>query len=392
MSPEQCRGERDLTAKSDLYSLGIVFFELLTGRKPFEGENAMEVFMKHVNEPAPRPVHQPGCLDIPGWLDTLVHQLMEKKPEHRPLNAAMVFSVLQSIREKIEAQQSAGVEAAKKKLLDTPRAERKLIDDTDREAARILLGGKARLKKKRKQGAAAIFGSVWFQIPAIAALLAGTALTVWLVFRPPAPEKLYEQARKLMESNDPAKWDEAIDDKRGPITFYLKHYDNRPGEQTKKVREWQKQAEDAQGERLLERSVSHRKLAHQNDAEEAAFKAVRAEADGKLDEAKDRWEKVRKDYGPGSGFSRWGRIAEQHAELVGRVLSQDKAFEALSKDPKAPELTGYEKDAMGAFVAERSGNKDQARKDLVALKGATDRFWALYATYKLREMNPNTGP
>ena len=49
MSPEQCRGERDLTHKSDLYSLGVMFYELLTGRKPFMAETAMEMFMQHVN-------------------------------------------------------------------------------------------------------------------------------------------------------------------------------------------------------------------------------------------------------------------------------------------------------------------------------------------------------
>src|SRR5207248_11801215 len=48
MSPEQCRGEKTLTAKSDLYSLGVVFYELLTGRKPFNAESPIDMFMLHV--------------------------------------------------------------------------------------------------------------------------------------------------------------------------------------------------------------------------------------------------------------------------------------------------------------------------------------------------------
>src|SRR5262245_24066671 len=55
MSPEQCRGERILTAKSDLYSLGIVFYELLTGRKPFQADNVMDMFMCHVKGSFERP-------------------------------------------------------------------------------------------------------------------------------------------------------------------------------------------------------------------------------------------------------------------------------------------------------------------------------------------------
>src|SRR5262245_17333423 len=77
MSPEQCRGEKTLSAKSDLYSMGIMFYELLTGRKPFVAENPVDMFMHHVNTTAERPSKL--VLSIPTWLDTLVCQLMEKK-------------------------------------------------------------------------------------------------------------------------------------------------------------------------------------------------------------------------------------------------------------------------------------------------------------------------
>src|SRR6478736_2398083 len=50
MSPEQCRGDRNLSAKSDLYSLGVVLYELITGQKPFTAETTVEMFLKHVNE------------------------------------------------------------------------------------------------------------------------------------------------------------------------------------------------------------------------------------------------------------------------------------------------------------------------------------------------------
>src|SRR5262245_40475363 len=51
MSPEQCRGERNISHKSDLYSLGVVFYELITGRKPFVADNAMQMFLLHVSGP-----------------------------------------------------------------------------------------------------------------------------------------------------------------------------------------------------------------------------------------------------------------------------------------------------------------------------------------------------
>ena len=55
MSPEQCRGDKSLSNRSDLYSLGVVFYELLTGKKPFIAETTMDLFLKHVNEKPPRP-------------------------------------------------------------------------------------------------------------------------------------------------------------------------------------------------------------------------------------------------------------------------------------------------------------------------------------------------
>jgi len=50
MSPEQVRGEKAITAASDVYSLGVMLYEILTGRRPFEGESAYEIMMKTVND------------------------------------------------------------------------------------------------------------------------------------------------------------------------------------------------------------------------------------------------------------------------------------------------------------------------------------------------------
>src|SRR5260370_21457796 len=96
MSPEQCRGE-PITSKSDLYSLGVVFFELLTGRKPFIADSPVDMFMKHVNEPPPRPSRLVENI-IPIWLDTLVLQLLEKNPENRPRDTEMLAPSLAQVR------------------------------------------------------------------------------------------------------------------------------------------------------------------------------------------------------------------------------------------------------------------------------------------------------
>jgi eukaryotic-like serine/threonine-protein kinase len=80
LSPEQARGA-PVTAASDLYSLGIVLFELLTGQVPFNGDSAIEIAMKHLNE-APKP---PSSLrpEISPELDQVVLRALAKNPEER---------------------------------------------------------------------------------------------------------------------------------------------------------------------------------------------------------------------------------------------------------------------------------------------------------------------
>src|SRR6185436_1769377 len=76
MSPEQCKGDKNLTNKSDLYSLGIVLFELLVGRKPFTADTTVDMFLKHVNEPPPR-IHK-LVESLPPKFSALILQLLEK--------------------------------------------------------------------------------------------------------------------------------------------------------------------------------------------------------------------------------------------------------------------------------------------------------------------------
>ena len=82
MSPEQCMGN-ELDARSDIYSLGTVMFECLTGKQLFESKRITDIVMKQLNEkPASFADARPD-LDIPAWLELVVRQALEKEPKNR---------------------------------------------------------------------------------------------------------------------------------------------------------------------------------------------------------------------------------------------------------------------------------------------------------------------
>jgi len=80
MSPEQIRGEV-CDARSDLYSLGVIFFELLTGRRPFDNESVTAIQIAHLSTPAPSLLEQ--APQLPPMCDEIVQKLLRKDPSER---------------------------------------------------------------------------------------------------------------------------------------------------------------------------------------------------------------------------------------------------------------------------------------------------------------------
>jgi serine/threonine protein kinase/tetratricopeptide (TPR) repeat protein len=92
MAPEQARGDGQVGTAADLYSLGVMAFELLTGRAPYEHESGFEVVLAHLNDPVPRASETgPG---IPKAVDAVLERALAKDPASRPASASALVEDL----------------------------------------------------------------------------------------------------------------------------------------------------------------------------------------------------------------------------------------------------------------------------------------------------------
>ena len=114
MSPEQALGSQSVDARSDLYGVGAVLFQLLTGAPPFEGTDSQEIVGRHISEPVPwANLSRDG---IPPWISDIVLRCMAKHPDDR-------FPTARALLEAIRTARAGALAAAVDPVTLLPRAD-----------------------------------------------------------------------------------------------------------------------------------------------------------------------------------------------------------------------------------------------------------------------------
>lgn len=140
MSPEQCRGQH-LDSRSDVYSLGVMFYEMLAGTPPFVAATMTGVVAKHLTE-APPPLGEP--LGIPASLEELVMRSLAKNPDERPVDARELARQLQTVINPQGQSTLSQVPALTTRASDPPapslKGQRRFASLAQKHRRRIALG------------------------------------------------------------------------------------------------------------------------------------------------------------------------------------------------------------------------------------------------------------
>jgi serine/threonine protein kinase len=192
MAPEQISGQTPVSRKTDLYALGCVLYELLTGRPPFVASTPAEILFNHLQDDPDRVTTY--AIDCPLELEEIIEKLLEKNPDDRFFDALALQVALDEVKEKLSQKASV----AKKSMSGESAS---YTSEQDAAELKKILGKKKKRKKKKKQ--IPVYERLWFLLVCLFLSISFVAWAMW----PLNDQQLLAKARSYHDPVDYTNWD-----------------------------------------------------------------------------------------------------------------------------------------------------------------------------------------
>jgi serine/threonine-protein kinase len=348
LSPEQALG-KPATKRSDLYSLGVVLYRMLTGWVPFQGNSTAELLHKHVYGRFDPPSKR--VPEIPAELDELVCKLLEKDPDKRPPDALVLQRELEFIHKKSQrrGQPTQAFAGDEHTTVENGPIEPPIASPGPATLMSRLM--REELDRQRHGGPLSQFLNRPKILASLFLLVVG--LIVWS-FWPKTPkgdpEELFAQGQALLQSDDPAKWDEGWNSFLAPL---VKEFPYHP--RSEDAEHLRRQFE---ARRSLRKALGRKKPEFVSEAQRFYQKGLHQLEAGDPESARQTWQNVTLAFAGIPDDNSWVVLAREGV----KALTPD----AATTDARRVSL---QKTLQEVVAADNSENHQSARVSLKALTG-----------------------
>ncbi|MCA9079905.1 MAG: serine/threonine protein kinase [Planctomycetaceae bacterium] len=302
MAPEQISGKQPVSGRTDLYALGCVLFQMLTGRPPFQSENQAELLFKHLDEMPPS-VHEFNA-NVPVWLGDLINELLAKHPDDRPYDALAVQVMLENVKERVAKQKTKQQEAT-------------VIGATNVTSSDRTKSTKKKSKKKKDKIAEAIpiYERTWFLLSLLVLMLSG----IYGFYRYNVSEaRMYTVVADKMKSTDPSDWDDVEPEMKRLLAWYPE------GSNAAQVQLWQDQLDMHRAKNRIETNIKFGREP-QSEAERLYVEAQQFEKFGDRITALEKYEAMQSLFAPKTGELDEQARQQQEESRPFWLLARDQA-------------------------------------------------------------------